>query len=131
LDELEDSLTAYIEFRTKTVDRLDNIENLLTKQTLASHAELLLADFKLTLPNLASTMARAKQEHIKVSPEVISTILVCRAELADSALCFWEFILTNVGHGYGPLGLRGRPEQRIVSTTPNRRSSRRTTNSLA
>jgi hypothetical protein len=88
--------TTYVEFRTRTGDRLDNIEKLLTKQTLASHAELPLADFKLTLPALTSTMARAKQEHINVSPEVITGIQKKLLATDTQAPGFWpaasEFI---------------------------------------
>jgi hypothetical protein len=73
--------TGYVEFRTKTGDRLDNIEKTLnqitqdsTKQSLLTHAALPVADFKATLSDLRSTLAKAKQQNVKVSPKVIGDL---------------------------------------------------------
>ncbi len=73
--------TSYIEFRTRTNDRLDTIDKTLagiqgdlSKQSLINHAALPLPDFKATLPDLNSAIARAKQQNAKVSSAVIGDL---------------------------------------------------------
>lgn len=50
------------------------IEHGLTKANLYDQAALSLDDFKATLPDLATNLARAKKQHIRIAPKVVMDI---------------------------------------------------------
>jgi hypothetical protein len=94
--------TAYVEFRTKTTDRLETIENSLkqisrdtTKQSLVNHAALPVAEFRATLPDLRTTVASALKQQVRVPSTVINGLqqkLVGAEDTPDFWLTAAEFI---------------------------------------
>jgi len=94
--------TNYVEFRTKTNDRLDTIEkgvvsiektltgiqSDLSKQSLINHAALPLPEFKATLPDLRSAIAAATREKVKVTPRVVED-LQAKLTASANAPSFW------------------------------------------
>jgi hypothetical protein len=101
--------TNYVEFRTKTNDRLDTMEkgvgtienrlgtieqtlagiqSNLSKQSLINHAALPLPDFKATLPDLSSAIAAATRDKVKVAPRVVED-LQTKLTASANAPSFW------------------------------------------
>jgi hypothetical protein len=90
--------TAYVEFRTKTNDRLDAIEKSLVEikrdlspLKLESQAVLSDTEFQKALPTLQSVLFTAKQARESVSPNVIGNLQRKLLDVKDqNALGFWS-----------------------------------------
>jgi hypothetical protein len=92
-------ISKNVAFQVTTESRLKNIEEQLkifnsnlTKQSLINHAALPLQDFKTALPELATSIANAKNENISVPPNTMDALASKLAATAtsDSTPTFWQ-----------------------------------------
>jgi hypothetical protein len=66
--------TGYVEFRTRTNDRLDSIEKTQTAIALKNQATLPQADFEATLADLKTTVKKAKAKNVRVSSDTMNDL---------------------------------------------------------
>jgi hypothetical protein len=88
--------SAYIEFRTRTNDRLGTIENKLTTSELRSQVSLPQSAFEKVLPEVRSEIATARKDQLSVPPAVIeglrSKLLASNSEAPDFWPTLSEFV---------------------------------------
>jgi len=84
--------TGYIEFRTRTDDRLTGIEKNLARLELQNQASLSQSEFETTLPELRPVVAYARKQNVKVPPKVIEDLRAKLLGTSSGAPEFWPTV---------------------------------------
>jgi len=66
------------------------IQEDLAKQNLVTHASLSLSDFKAALPEVGSAITKAKQQEVKVPPNVVDTLQQQIIAAGDATPGYWS-----------------------------------------
>jgi hypothetical protein len=89
---------TYVEFRTRTNDRLGTIETKLTTSELRNQVSLPQPAFEKALPDIRSTIAAARKDRISVPPPVIEGLRSKLLASSSAAPDFWPTLSELVSY---------------------------------
>lgn len=97
---------GYIQFRTHTQDKLEQIDKDIQGISLKVQAASPLADFQATLPSLKTSLESAKKNNIKIAPATINTLQSKMRETSDTTAGYWPAASALINyHSFSALSL--------------------------
>ena len=98
-------ITKNATFQTRTEDRLviiegdiHSIREGLAKQDVVNHISLPPPEFKATLPDLTSTVAKAQEQKLKIPLKVVNDLSQKLASTDNSAPAFWPAVASVISY---------------------------------